>query len=673
MSATAVRAGRAFVEVFADTGPLAQGLKKAGRMLVGWSDGLKSVGKKLALVGAVGVSGFLAATKSMADMSGQIDDMSQRTGVGVESLSALKFAAEQTGATLDDLGDAFKNINNLITDAEKGADDARKKLAAVGLTIEDIKDLPADKVMERLATAIQSINSPAKQSSAALDLMGKKGLALLPLLKLGSLGIQAFTTEAKKRGLVFSEADIKAADEFGDRWAAAMSVVWSAVHRVGAAVIPVLMPLIDLVSDTVKHVAKWIDENRGLTVSVLAAFATVKVLGLALAYVVPLVLSVGSGVLFAAASIPKLLAAIKAVAMTTVSFTSILSGAGTVLSAMGTVIGFLLSPMGAVAVALGVIVVWLGSMVDWAAIGNAALGSLAKYFGTLAGETMRALNLMGQALASGDLSAAAEVLWAYLNLQWVKGKTAVTEVWVAMTEALVDAWRSAVFAIAKFAIEAWSGLQIAWTETVRFITDAASAVVTGWVVGWQWAIGLIEKAWIGIRSLFGEQIDVKLAMSGVDAKTQGVIDQAHAMHNQSAAARRNAANAKIDGIMANANAMTDSLASQRQAERDKRATENEKALAEAAKSLEDASAKWDAAAAKAESATAAAVESAVAGANAAGDSTSQAVSMVSGTFNPMNFRGLGGGARVDPVVSKLEELRKEVASMRKDERERPKL
>jgi hypothetical protein len=645
-------------------------------MLTGWSDGLKSVGKKLMLVGAAGVSGFLAATKAMSDMSGEIDDMSQRTGVGVESLSALKFAAEQTGATLDDLGEGFKNINKLISESSQNSEDARKKLAAVGLTIEDIKDLPADKVMERLATAIQSINSPAKQSSAALDLMGKKGLALLPLLKLGSLGIRAFTTEAKKRGLVFSEADIKAADEFGDRWAAAMSVVWSAVHRVGAAVIPVLMPLIDIVSDTVKTTADWIGKNRGLTVSVLAAFAAVKVLGVALAYAVPLVMSLGSGAIFAAASLLKGFSAIKSVVLMTVNFgaifTSVLSGAGAAISALATVVGFLLSPMGAVAVAFGVAVYWLGSLVDWSSIGSATLGTLSANFGKLAGETMRALGLMGQALASGDLSLAAEVLWSYLKLQWARGKTVLTEIWISTVEAFVDAWRSAVFAVAKFGIESWAGLRIAWSETINFIANAASAVTTGWVVAWQWAIGLVEKAWIGIRALFGEKIDVRMAMRGVDAKTQGVIDQAHAMHNQASANRNSEASKRRDQLVSDARAMTSNLDAQRQAERNKRAAENEKALSEAAKSLEEASKKWDAAASKAESATSATIEAAVAAASVAGEGTSQAVSMVSGTFNPMNNR-FGGGNPIQAVTAELREIRKEVAAMRKDERERPKL
>ena len=55
----------------------------------------------LAIAGAAAIIGFATgAIKNFADLGDELDKMSQRTGLSVENLSALKFAAEQSGASL---------------------------------------------------------------------------------------------------------------------------------------------------------------------------------------------------------------------------------------------------------------------------------------------------------------------------------------------------------------------------------------------------------------------------------------------------------------------------------------------------------------------------------------------------------------------------------------------
>jgi len=593
-------------------------------MLTGWADGLKSVGKQWALAGSAGVGAFLGAAKVFADTGSQLDDMSQRTGASVEALSALKYAAEQSGTSLEAIETGVKKLSVNLAEATSGSKSAREKFDKLGLSWSDLAKMSPEDQFVAIAERLSQITDPGQKAAATIDILGKSGAELIPLMNGGAKGVAALVDEAKRLGLVMTSAEATAAAEFGDKLDRAWAIASRSVGRVGAAVVGALGPFLDMLIPLAAATGQWIENNRGVFQIILAVSAAVAAAG-------AVMWSLGTAI---AATI-------------------------TVVSTAAAVLGAILSPIGLVTVAVTGLAAYLITLSDG--------------FGKLASDTMRALNLMGRALASGDLSLAADVLWSYLKLQWTRGKAALTEIWISTVEAFVDAWRSAVFAVAKFGIESWAGLRIAWSETVNFIANAASAVTTGWVVAWQWAIGLVEKAWIGIRALFGEKIDVRMAMRGVDAKTQGVIDQAHAMHNQAAGARNSEAGRRRDQIMTDARSMTDSLAAQRQAERNKRASENEKALADAAKSLEEASAKWDAAAAKAESATAGVIEAAVAGAQGASAGTSNAVSMVSGTFNPMNFRGLGGGSQTDPVVNKIEELRKEVAAMRKDERERPKL
>ena len=58
----AIRAGRAFVELFADDSRLVRGLRSAERKLKGWGAGVKDIGRKMAEVGAAVVTPLVAST-----------------------------------------------------------------------------------------------------------------------------------------------------------------------------------------------------------------------------------------------------------------------------------------------------------------------------------------------------------------------------------------------------------------------------------------------------------------------------------------------------------------------------------------------------------------------------------------------------------------------------------
>ncbi len=66
-------------------------------------------------------------------------------------------------------------------------------------------------------------------------------------------------------------------------------------------------------------------------------------------------------------------------------------------------------------------------------IAGQAIEYLKGIFETLKADTIKAFGAIANALAAGDITAAANVLWTYLQLQWIKGTTYIQGVWADFT------------------------------------------------------------------------------------------------------------------------------------------------------------------------------------------------------------------------------------------------
>ena len=92
-SARGIRAGRAFVELFADDSKLVRGLRRAEKRLKAFGDRIRNFGLKIAGLGTAMLTPMLGAAKAFSSMGDQVAKMAKRTGLSVEALSELRFVA----------------------------------------------------------------------------------------------------------------------------------------------------------------------------------------------------------------------------------------------------------------------------------------------------------------------------------------------------------------------------------------------------------------------------------------------------------------------------------------------------------------------------------------------------------------------------------------------------
>lgn len=93
VSSTAIRAGRAFVELFADDAQLRKGLKGAADRLRAFGGVVRNIGLAFTALGVGITAPLIAAAKAWASAGDELYDMAQRTGMSVEQLSGLSYAA----------------------------------------------------------------------------------------------------------------------------------------------------------------------------------------------------------------------------------------------------------------------------------------------------------------------------------------------------------------------------------------------------------------------------------------------------------------------------------------------------------------------------------------------------------------------------------------------------
>lgn len=378
MSLDAIRAARAYVETFFDDGA-AQGIKKLERQLDALGDKARAIGGNLLAISAPILGLGAAAVTHFTAAGSALDDMSQRTGIGVSSLSELSHAAQMSGTSLDSLESALVKQTRFLGDLQSGSKGAAQTLAQLGLSTDDLAGLSGDQAFLVLADAVSQVDDEVTRTNLAMDVFGKGATELLPMLNAGSAGIEKLRQEARDLGIVMSDEDAASAAEFGDMIDSLWSQLGALTNQVGSALVPTLLQLGQFIQPILTAGIQWIDDNAALVVTIAGVATGVAVAG---------------GVLMTAGVIASGLAA----------------GLGlivTVGSALAGVLGFLLSPLGLITAG---IVGLIATTIDW---GGA--------WGTLVDGLSESLGLAAQLVQNGEITLAMELVWAQIELLWGQG------------------------------------------------------------------------------------------------------------------------------------------------------------------------------------------------------------------------------------------------------------
>jgi hypothetical protein len=253
------------------------------------------------LVPAVGIAGLAALGKRSIDAADNLNDLSQRTGVGVESLSRFGRAAEDSGTSLDSVAKSMGRLAKGIVDPASQTSEALK---SIGISSTDAsgKIRSMDAVMLDIADRFQKLPDGAEKTALAMQLFGKSGAELIPMLNGGREALSQYSA-------TIDTEMAQAADKFND-----------AINAIGASVagpfnqaITALLPLITQMAEGIAGMAQAfsalpapVQTVVGVIGALAAAFIVLAPAITAIATIAPLFASIGTAI--AAANIGGLIA-----------------------------------------------------------------------------------------------------------------------------------------------------------------------------------------------------------------------------------------------------------------------------------------------------------------------------------------------------------------------------
>lgn len=206
---------------------------KTGKTLQKWSNGL---------IAAFSARAIFQFSNDVLKAQAGLADMAQKTGVTVEELSALGYAAQQSGSDLQTLDAGLRGLSNTATDAANGSKKAADSFAVLGIKVRDGNDelkSSGDLLLE-IAEQFAQYEDGAAKSALAQDLFGKAGRDLIPLLNKGAAGIEELTKRADELGITLSTQAAQAASKLQDNLATLGAITRGVVGQALQEVVPIL-------------------------------------------------------------------------------------------------------------------------------------------------------------------------------------------------------------------------------------------------------------------------------------------------------------------------------------------------------------------------------------------------------------------------------------------------
>lgn len=196
---------------------------------------------------AASIAGLATLTKHIVDAGDELNKMSQKTGIAVEDLSKLQYAAELSAVGTEALQKGLTNLSvGLIELASGKSSEASDQIKKLGIVVRNTDGTlkSSRQVLGELADQFAAMPDGVEKTAAAAAIFGKRmGAELIPLLNGGSAGLKDLGDEAERLGIVMSGALAKKSEEFNDNLSRLQKLSTAAGISIANALIPSLNAL----------------------------------------------------------------------------------------------------------------------------------------------------------------------------------------------------------------------------------------------------------------------------------------------------------------------------------------------------------------------------------------------------------------------------------------------
>ena len=446
MAGGAIRAGRAFVEIFADNTRLIRGLRTAQRRLRNFGGSVRSMGAQLLGIGGIAAAPLAAAVNAASELEETMNKFNVVFGANAAAVKSWgdDFAG-QVGRSKTQIADFLASTQDLFVPLgfdPKQAAEMSKSVTGLAVDLASFNEKVSDQqALDDLQAALTGSGEVMKKYGVVLNEAGVKQ----ELLNMGIDPKRA--TNAQKAqaryniilaGTTAAQGDaIRSAGSFANQMKAAHGQVVDLAAAIGGVLLPVVTPLVAWFVQFAATAGRWIAQNKG---GVMVVFGVVSAL-----------LARGAT----------------------------LMATGIAIGVMAAAVGFLANP---VTLLIAAVVAAGAALVHFTDAGGAALEWLKERFAGLLAVVKPVIDGIQNALAAGNLGLAAQIAFAGIEAAFLAGTMTLRGHWHDFSNSLFGVfdrainkirtvWNDAVSNIAKglLMVADWIGL---------VDSEAAIAIIT---------------------------------------------------------------------------------------------------------------------------------------------------------------------------------------------------
>lgn len=248
-------------------------IKQATAQVDGLGVSAKQAGA--ALVAGLTIGAFGGFIKDSIDAADAANKAAQSTGLAVDQYTALKYAAGLADIDVGKLDGALGKFNKTIDGAANGGKAQLEAFARLRISVTDAGGAVKtnQQLFAEVADVFQQMPDGVQKSALAMQLFGKSGAALIPLLNAGSAGLADMRKQAEDLGLVLSSQQTADAEAFNDNLSILGQVADGAANKISGDLLPSLRDLTGLMLDLNKNTeaGSIVADLLGGTLKILAS------------------------------------------------------------------------------------------------------------------------------------------------------------------------------------------------------------------------------------------------------------------------------------------------------------------------------------------------------------------------------------------------------------------
>ncbi len=230
----------------------------------------KAVGAMAPQLAAVaGVAGFGALMKSSLSAADKIHKLNQRMGISTETLSQMQHASNLSGVEFDTTSKALERMSRSVSEASKGYGTGRKAIEDLGLNVDRLMRMKPAEQFEVFADAISGVENASDRTRMAMEIFGRSGGELLPMLRQGSAGIRDMREEADELGLTLGQKQANAAAKAQDAMARLEAAGKGVTQAFAVALGPTLAAVGNFLAKVLPHAADFTKKAFGAVIRVI--------------------------------------------------------------------------------------------------------------------------------------------------------------------------------------------------------------------------------------------------------------------------------------------------------------------------------------------------------------------------------------------------------------------